>query len=179
MLIGKAVVFTSWSVSRMTIASLAAFLVAQAVLSGHRPTATLADASTLRVVIGTGVYLTLVGLLGSALAWIVRSTPGALVATLALILVLPILFELVFPSWGTYIGAYLPDRRRPELLHQPRPTPLPVAVGGAGRDGRLGGRGDVHGGSGAQTQRRVTPAAQRVARRAGAPPLGSTTSRPG
>jgi ABC-2 type transport system permease protein len=107
-LVGKAVVFVVVVGISMTVASLAAFFVAQSVLSGYRPTATLADGSTLRVVVGTGVYLTLVGLLGSAFAWIVRSTPGALVATFALILVLPILFELVFPSWGDYLAAYLP-----------------------------------------------------------------------
>ena len=106
-LIGETVVVVVVGIS-MIVASFAAFLVAQAVLSGHRPTATLSDAGTLRVIIGTGVYLTLVSLLGSGLAWIIRSTPGALVATLALILVLPILFEIVFPSWGDYIGAYLP-----------------------------------------------------------------------
>ena len=108
MLVGKVVVFAVVVGISMVLASLAAFFVAQAVLSGHRPTASLADRSTLRVVVGTGIYLTLVGLLGSAFAWIVRSTPGALVTTLAVILVLPILFELVFPSWGDYIGAYLP-----------------------------------------------------------------------
>ncbi|MCW2773109.1 MAG: transporter permease [Nocardioides sp.] len=107
-LIAKAVVFTVVVGISMIVASLAAFLVAQVVLSGHRPTYSLGEGSTLRVVIGTGVYLTLVGLIGSALAWIVRSTPGALVATLAIILVVPILLELVFPSWGTYITAYLP-----------------------------------------------------------------------
>ena len=107
-LIAKAVVFTVVVGVTMIVASIAAFFLAQAVLSGHRSTFSLADAGTLRVVIGTGVYLTLVGLIGSALAWIVRSTPGALVATLAVVLVLPILLELVFPSWGTYIAAYLP-----------------------------------------------------------------------
>jgi ABC-2 type transport system permease protein len=107
-LVAKVVVFTVVVGLSMVAASVAAFLLAQAVLSGHRPTYSLADGSTLRVVVGTGVYLTLVGLIGSVFAWIVRSTPGALVATLAVILVLPILFELVFPSWGTYIAAYLP-----------------------------------------------------------------------
>jgi ABC-2 type transport system permease protein len=107
-LIGKVVVFTVVVGVSMVAASVVAFLVAQAVLSGHRPTFSLADGSTLRVVVGTGVYLTLVGLIGSVTAWIVRSTPGALVATLAVILVVPILFELVFPSWGQYIAAYLP-----------------------------------------------------------------------
>ncbi len=107
-LVAKTVVFTVVVAIAMVAASVVAFLVAQSVLSGHRATYSLADPSTLRVVIGTGVYLTLVGLLGSSVAWIVRSTPGALVATLAIVLILPVLFELVFRSWGTYIAAYLP-----------------------------------------------------------------------
>ena len=61
-------------------ASFAGFLVAQSFLSGYRPTFSLADPDVLRVVIGTGIYLTLIGLLGGAVGWIVRSTPGALVA---------------------------------------------------------------------------------------------------
>lgn len=107
-LVAKAVVFAVVVGVAMVAASVVAFLVAQAFLSGYRPTFSLSDGSTLRVVIGTGIYLTLVGLLGSALAWIVRSTPGALVAVVALILILPILLELVLPSWGGHIAAYLP-----------------------------------------------------------------------
>jgi ABC-2 type transport system permease protein len=107
-LIAKAIVFSIVVGLAMIAASIVAFLVAQAFLSGYRPTYSLADGSTLRVVVGTGVYLTLVGLLGSALAWIVRSTPGALVAVVGLILILPVLCELVLPSWGTHIAAYLP-----------------------------------------------------------------------
>lgn len=107
-LVAKTIVFTTTVGISMVTASVVAFTVAQAVLSGHRATSSLTDPAVLRVVVGTGLYLTLVGLVGSALGWIVRSTPGALVATLAVILVLPILFDLVFPSWGSYIAAYLP-----------------------------------------------------------------------
>jgi ABC-type transport system involved in multi-copper enzyme maturation permease subunit len=107
-LVAKVVVFTVVVGIAMIAASVVAFLVAQAFLSGYRPTYSLSDGSTLRVVVGTGVYLTLVGLLGSALGWIVRSTPGALVAVVGLILILPVLFELVLPSWGTHVAAYLP-----------------------------------------------------------------------
>ncbi len=107
-LLAKVVVFTVVVGTAMIAASVVAFLVAQAFLSGYRPTYSLTDPSTLRVVVGTGIYLTLVGLLGSALAWIVRSTPGALVAVIGLILILPVLFELVLPTWGSYVAAYLP-----------------------------------------------------------------------
>lgn len=47
----------------------------------------------LRVVIGTDLYLALIGLLGGAIGWIVRSTPGALVAYFALMLALPVIFD--------------------------------------------------------------------------------------
>lgn len=107
-LFAKTVVFAAVVGAAMIAATVVAFYVAQAVLSGHRATFSLADGSTLRVVIGTGIYLMLVGLIGSIFGWIVRSTPGALVATLGVILVLPILLRLVFSSWGTYIVAYLP-----------------------------------------------------------------------
>jgi hypothetical protein len=58
-LIGKSLVFTVVVGVSITLSSVAAFLVAQAELSGYRPTFSLADGSTLRVVLGTGVYLTL------------------------------------------------------------------------------------------------------------------------
>lgn len=107
-LLAKTAVFAVVVGAAMVAATIVAFYVAQAVLSGHRATFSLADGSTLRVVIWTGIYLMLVGLIGSIFGWIVRSTPGALVATLGVILVLPILLRLVFSSWGTYIVAYLP-----------------------------------------------------------------------
>ena len=91
----------------MVVASVAAFLAAQAVLSGHRATFSLSDPAVLRVVIGTGVYLTLICLLGSAVAWIIRSTPGSLVGVFGLILVIPVLL-LFLGSWGKDVVAYLP-----------------------------------------------------------------------
>jgi ABC-2 type transport system permease protein len=129
-LIGKTVVFLVVIGFSMILASVAAFLVAQSVLSGYRPTFSLADGSTLRVVVGTGIYLTLVGLLGSAFGWIVRSTPGALVTTFAVILVLPILLELVFPSWGDYLAAYLPTGAGQSFsTNLPQPHALPPWAG--------------------------------------------------
>ena len=60
--------------------------------------------------LGTGVYLTLVGVIGGALGWIVRSTPGALVAYFAVILVLPVLFGDVLGTWGKDVAQFLPSQ---------------------------------------------------------------------
>jgi ABC-2 type transport system permease protein len=107
-LVGKVVVFTVVVGLAMVVASVAGFLVAQAFLSGYRPTYSLSDPDVLRVVVGTGVYLTLIGLLGGGIGWLVRSTPGSLVALLGLILVLPVMLLLFHGAWAQHASACLP-----------------------------------------------------------------------
>jgi ABC-2 type transport system permease protein len=107
-LVAKLFVFTGVVGTAMVAASVVGFLVAQAFLSGYRPTFSLSDPDVLRVVVGTGVYLTLIGLLGGAIGWIVRSTPGSLVTLFAIILVLPVLLLLFHGAWAVHVGAWLP-----------------------------------------------------------------------
>lgn len=107
-LVAKLLVFTAVVGTAMVAASIGGFLVAQAFLSGYRPTYSLATPDVLRVVLGTGVYLTLVGLLGGAIGWIVRSTPGALVTLFGTILVLPVLLLLFSGDWASNLAARLP-----------------------------------------------------------------------
>ena len=107
-LLAKLFVFTVVVAIAMVSASVAGFLVAQAFLSGYRPTYSLSTPDVLRVVVGTGVYLTLIGLLGGAIGWIVRNTPGALVTLFAVILVLPVLLRLFHGAWAEHASAWLP-----------------------------------------------------------------------
>lgn len=106
----KLLVFFSIVIVAMTAVSVVAFLVAQAVLAQTRPGFSLGDPHVVRVVIGTGIYLTLIGLIGAALGWIVRSTPGALVAYVATVLVFPVLFRTVLGSWGKHVAEFLPTQ---------------------------------------------------------------------
>lgn len=107
-LLAKILVFTVVVGLAMVAASIVAFLVAQTQLSGYRPTYSLSTPSVLRVVVGTGIYLTLIGLLGGALGWIVRSTPGALVALIGIILVVPVLLLLFRGAWAQDVYSWLP-----------------------------------------------------------------------
>ena len=107
-LLAKVLVFAGVVGTGMVAASIAAFLVAQRFLAGYRPTYSLSDPHVLRVVVGTGIYLTLIGLLGGAIGWIVRSTPGALVTLLGTILVVPVLLLLFKGSWAEHLRAWLP-----------------------------------------------------------------------
>ncbi len=92
----------------MLVTSVATFLGAEAILASSGHGYSLSDPTALRVVIGTAVYLTLIGLLGSALGWLLRSTAAGLSALLGLLLVVPVLFQGLLGSWGKTIGQYLP-----------------------------------------------------------------------
>jgi ABC-type transport system involved in multi-copper enzyme maturation permease subunit len=119
----KLIVFATITVVSMVVVSLVAFLAAQAVIASSRAGFSLGDPGVLRVVIGTGVYLTLVGVIGAMIGWIVRSTPGALVAYIAVILVLPVLFGNVLGTWGKNIAEYLPSTAGGSFIrsiHEPR-----------------------------------------------------------
>ncbi|WP_143765464.1 ABC transporter permease [Catenulispora acidiphila] len=104
----KLAVFVGVVATSMIVMSFVAFLAAQGLLSHYRPGYSLSDPGVLRVVLGTGVYLTLIGVVGGILAWIVRSTPGALTAFVGVVLVVPVLFEDTLGNWGKNVGKFLP-----------------------------------------------------------------------
>jgi ABC-type transport system involved in multi-copper enzyme maturation permease subunit len=105
----KLVVFVAVVGTSMIVISFTAFLSAQGLLSHYRTGYSLSDPGVLRVVLGTAIYLTLIGVIGSVLGWIVRSTAGALVAYVGVVLVLPVLFGDVLGNWGKNIGKFLPS----------------------------------------------------------------------
>lgn len=106
----KLIVFVGIVLVAMEAASFIAFLASQALIGQYRTAYTLSSPGALRVVIGTGLYLTLLGVIGGALAWIVRSTPGALVAYVATVLVIPVLFGRALGDWGKHVAEYLPTQ---------------------------------------------------------------------
>jgi ABC-2 type transport system permease protein len=107
--LAKAAVFGVVVLVTMTIASLLAFLVAQPFLAHYGHGHSLGDPTVLRVVFGTGLYLTLIGLLGGGIGWIVRSTPGGISSLVGLLLVIPVLLEVFPGSWAKTLGEYLPN----------------------------------------------------------------------
>jgi hypothetical protein len=103
----KAVVFSVLVVVAMVPASLAAYYCAQPFLP-ESVASSITDPGVFRAVAGVGVYLMLVGLLGSGIGWIVRSTAGAISALVALVLVFPLLVGFL-GSWADAIVKYLPS----------------------------------------------------------------------
>ncbi|WP_055489197.1 ABC transporter permease subunit [Streptomyces sp. TP-A0356] len=113
----KALVFGAVAWVLMTIASLTAFLVGQAALSGHHLGTSLSAPGVLRAVLGAGLYLTVVGLIGVAFGALIRNTAGGIATVFGVLLVLPVLAEALPSSWFDAINKYLPSTAGQGLIH--------------------------------------------------------------
>ncbi|SFF60717.1 ABC-type transport system involved in multi-copper enzyme maturation, permease component [Actinacidiphila alni] len=111
----------------MTAGSLIAFLSGQALLSSRHIGASLSDPGAVRMVLGTGLYLTVVALLGVAVGALVRNTAGGIATVFGLLLVLPALAEALPSSWADHINQYLPSNAGQSLtaLHHEAHTLAP------------------------------------------------------
>jgi len=89
LLTAKATVIAAIAFVTGEIMAFIAFFVGQALISGDAPTAALGDPHVLRALVGSGLYLTLIGLLGIGLGTLLRSAAGAITALVALLYVLP------------------------------------------------------------------------------------------
>lgn len=103
----KALVFFLVSLVAMVPTCVVAYLGAMA-LRGHFGHG-VALSGNLRVVLGTALYLALVGLLGGAFGWIVRSIPGGITSLVAMLLVVPVLLEVIPGTWTQSFAKYLPS----------------------------------------------------------------------
>jgi ABC-2 type transport system permease protein len=105
-LAAKSTVFFAISLAAMVPTCLVAYLGAMA-FRGHFGHGAALEGN-LRVVVGTGAYLALIGLLGVAFGWIVRNTPGGICALVATLLVVPVLLEVIPGTWAKSVAKFLP-----------------------------------------------------------------------
>ena len=107
----------------MTVASLVAFYAGQAILSPYDEAVKMSDPGVAPVVFGTGLYLTVVGLLGVALGALIRNGAGAIATLVALLIIVPGLSHLLPSSWAPHVVPYLPSNAGGALLNVvPDPT---------------------------------------------------------
>ncbi|MCW2947198.1 MAG: transporter permease [Actinoallomurus sp.] len=118
----KAAVFGAVTLVLMLVTSFVTFFGSQAVLSSRHLQTTLSAPGAVRIVAGTALYLTVVGLLGVALGALIRNTAGAIATVFGLLLVLPVLGEVLPSSWSKHITPYLPSNAGQALLNV-RPDP--------------------------------------------------------
>ena len=106
----KLVVFVVSTAVLMMAISVISFLASQALIGHYRTAYSLSSPGAVHIVLGTGIYLTMIGVIGMMIGWIVRSTPGSLVAFATLILVLPATFGNFLQNWGKTVNQYSPPQ---------------------------------------------------------------------
>jgi ABC-2 type transport system permease protein len=89
-------------------ATLISFFAAQAIVTSHNLDRSLGDPHALRAVVGTALFLTVLGVLGVGLGALIRNTAGAIAAFVGLLFVLPGITALLPVSIGDAITPYLP-----------------------------------------------------------------------
>jgi ABC-2 type transport system permease protein len=105
----KATVYALTVLAITTAGAFVAFFVGQSLYSGAAGSASITDPGALRVVVGTAVYCTGVGLLGIALGFLLRSTAGAIGVLFATLLLIPGLAGLLPWSWSDTLVKLLPS----------------------------------------------------------------------
>lgn len=108
----------------MSAASFAAFFAGNEILAEHWQFS-ISDPGALRVVVMTGVTLTAVCLLGTALGFVLRNTAAAISAIVSIVLVLPILGQA-----APRVAQYLPSGAMGAVV-TPTPEPDVLAPGPA------------------------------------------------
>jgi hypothetical protein len=122
-LAAKAAVFAAVAAVTGIVASIASFLVGQAILSDKDIQTHLSDPGALRSVLGGGLYLALVGLLGLGIGTFIRRTAGAIATLVGLIVILPVLVQGLPVAWQDTITRYLPSIAGQVVIGHTRFTP--------------------------------------------------------
>jgi ABC-2 type transport system permease protein len=115
-LVAKAVVFAITAFVVSVVSAFTAFWLCQAILHQQNIGASLSQPGVFRVVFGTALFLTGVGLMGLGIGAIVRHTAGAISVLVGILLVIPILTAFLPSSWKDHIQRYLPDEAGSALL---------------------------------------------------------------
>ncbi|MGI8557550.1 MAG: ABC transporter permease [Solirubrobacteraceae bacterium] len=104
----KALVFAALTFVLMLVSSLISFFGVQTIVSQRNVQASLSDPHALRVVVGTALFLTALGVLAVGIGGLVRSTAGGIAVFVGLLFVLPGITALLPSSVGDAISPYLP-----------------------------------------------------------------------
>jgi ABC-2 type transport system permease protein len=105
------------------------FLFASGIVSGTPAALTLGDAGVLRSLLGAGLYLGLVGVIGTALGSLLRSVAAGISVLVGALMLVPGLISLLPSAWQNGISPYLPSHAGESMfaLHHAANTLTPTA----------------------------------------------------
>lgn len=127
---GKALAVGSITLVVTLVSTVSAFFAAKAVLSTDDTSISLAEPGVLRAVAGAALYLTAASLFAGGLAWLLRSTAGALATLFGILEVLPVTAYLLPGHIRDAVLPYLPDSVGMAIMQTtPSPAQLPPWTG--------------------------------------------------
>lgn len=126
---GKLSVFAGVVGGVAVASAFGAFFLGQSLLSSQHLQVSITSPNALRMVIGAGGYMLLVGIIGMALGGLLRNTAAGISSLVALFFVIPPLMNLLPQSWADHIGPYLPSNAGEAFWGQPSGTHLSAAAG--------------------------------------------------
>ncbi|MFG2970250.1 ABC transporter permease [Streptomyces sp. NPDC048288] len=105
----KAAVFGLVALLVATLGVFVAFGFGSAIVSGTPAAMGFSHAGVVRSLLGAGLYLGLVGVIGTALGSLLRSVAGGISVLVASLMLVPGLISLLPSSWQDNISPYLPS----------------------------------------------------------------------
>jgi ABC-2 type transport system permease protein len=105
---GKAVMVAATLTIVSVPAAFAAFQGGQSILARHHLSVALGQPGVVRAVIGSALYLAVIGLIGLGLGAIVRNAAGGIAALFGLLYGLPLAAGFLPGNWATDVTKYLP-----------------------------------------------------------------------
>ena len=115
-LLAKVVVFALVTVAVSLIMTFGAFFIGQAILAQWNMNGSLSSPGAVRGLLGGAYYLTIIGLIGLGLGFLIRNTAGAIASVVGLVFVLPIIVNFLPSSWSEHMGKFLPSNIAGHLI---------------------------------------------------------------
>lgn len=104
----KIAVFSSVTFVLMLVSGFVSFFVVQALSTQHHVQHAIGDPTALRVVVGTALFLTVLGVLATGIGALIRNTAGGIAFFVFLLFVLPGITAILPHTVGDSINPYLP-----------------------------------------------------------------------
>jgi len=98
------------------VTSFIAFFVGQQILKSTGHSATLSDPNVLRAIIGTALYVSVIGLMSYAFGAIVRHTAGTIATMVGVLFILPLIVQVLPTSWINDVTKWLPTTASDALV---------------------------------------------------------------
>jgi hypothetical protein len=128
-LLAKIATFSGLTFAATSAACFAAFFIGQAILSAKDIGVSITDTNVLRTVVGTAMYLTILGLLSLGVGALLRKTAGAICAMVGILFVLPVLAEFL-PASLDGVQKYLPSNAGTAIISSvPQPGGAEAILG--------------------------------------------------